>query len=285
MIIMSLCIPTGVQLNSSRSIINASEQCGNSNVHISTYNLPTIRNSYIMYTCIVYVVNLIRTLWLALMMQFPLAGSYAKLIATYTFAGCVIILAIYHLIKEFIWLIYTRRKYFCDIQNYTEIPLFTASIAFVFVFDQCCPQSWQWQIGIIVIFLGWINLIFFASNFPLTAVYVIMFKTIVVTFLKLLLFALLLIIAFSLILFMMFHNPAAKVIWNIVNWRINQSVVTLHVHSKGWIDQYIWGGGSPNFSWNGTTFDCDSKNTSCSLLVSMWSLWILQALIIARFNT
>ena len=96
-----------------------------------------------------------------------------------------------------------------DLQNYIELVLYIMSVIFVFIFffDCGCPQEWQWQIGIMVVFLGWINLVFYASNFPLTALYVIMFKTIVFTFLQLTLFAVLLVTAFTFILFMMFHNP------------------------------------------------------------------------------
>ena len=139
------------------------------------------------------------------------AGS---LITAYVLAACTMILAFYHLIKEAVWCYHsTPIAYLKSIQNYNELVLYSLSMVFVFIFlNRCgCPTGWQWQIGIFVIFLGWINMIFFASNFPGTAIYVIMFKEIFLTFFRLTLFAVLLVLAFSLILFMMFYDPNAEV--------------------------------------------------------------------------
>lgn len=141
-------------------------------------------------------------------------GSQQKYIASKVFAICTIILACYHLIKECVWCIRsTPLVYFKEFQNYNEIVLYTMTMVFVFIFrNGCgCPTDWQWQIGIFVILSGWINMIFFASNFPGTAIYVIMFKEIFLTFFRLTVFAILLVTAFSLVLFMMFYNPNAKV--------------------------------------------------------------------------
>ena len=111
------------------------------------------------------------------------------------------------------WLRFSKADFFKDFQNYNEILLYLLSVPFVFVYtsDCGCPEKWQWQMGIIAIFLAWLNMIFFAYNFPGTGVYVIMFKKIFSTFFKLTIFAFLLVAAFSLILFMMFHNPTAEV--------------------------------------------------------------------------
>ena len=139
-----------------------------------------------------------------------LAGSLTRLILAHMSAACVLILVVYHVIKETVWLCLTMKTYFLGVQNYIEwILLTTATIFVVFVYinDCGCPSSWQWQIGIFAIFLGWLNMIFFASNIPWISIYVIMFREIFLTFFKLLLFALLLITAFSIVLFMMFYNP------------------------------------------------------------------------------
>ena len=140
-------------------------------------------------------------------------GSFSNLVATYAFATAVVILSLYHLVKEVVWLVFSKADYFKDFQNFNEVVLYLLSVPFVFVFasDCGCPEMWQWQIGIVAIFLAWVNMIFFAYNFPGTGVYVIMFKKIFLTFFKLTVFAFLLIAAFSLVLFMMFHNPSAKV--------------------------------------------------------------------------
>lgn len=140
------------------------------------------------------------------------AGSQSRYIVAYVCAASVIVLAIYHLIREVIWFYCTVKTYLFQPQNYVEWVLYITAIIFVvFVFfnDCGCPSRWQWQVGITSIFLGWLNLIFVASQFPMISIYVIMFREIFYTFSKLILFALLLISAFSLLLFMMFHNPTS----------------------------------------------------------------------------
>ncbi len=145
--------------------------------------------------------------------SFSIVGSYPRIIFTFVLSTFVIILAIVHLVIEFFQILYSTSEYLTDYQNYIQVPLFLLSIVFVFIFpNQCgCPKDWQWQIGIFVVFLGWLNLIFFASKFPSTGVYVLVFRQISFTFFKLATFSIILVAAFSLVLFMMFSGPFAKV--------------------------------------------------------------------------
>ena len=118
---------------------------------------------------------------------------------------------------------YNSRKklkdYFLDGQNVTELILFTLSIVFVFIFpNNCgCPMNWQWNIGIFAVFLAWFNLLFFTSEIPYTGTYVLIFKEILVTFIKLTSFSIFIVMGFSLILFMMFFDPFAQVSARLVN--------------------------------------------------------------------
>lgn len=131
---------------------------------------------------------------------------------SYVCAIGVMVLAAYHILREIFWMAFQFRAYVYNIQNYIQWGLYTTSVIFVvFVFiNHCgCPRNWQWQVGIVSVFLGWLNLIFLASNFPVISIYVIMFRDIFNTFFKLVFFALLLVSANSLVLFMMFHNPTA----------------------------------------------------------------------------
>ena len=97
--------------------------------------------------------------------------------------------------------------------NWMEIIIFLSSIIFVWVYNtECqCALNWQWQVGVIAVFLGWIDLIIFISKFPLTGVYVLMFTKILYTFLKMILLAFLLVIAFGLSFYMVFFDPAVNV--------------------------------------------------------------------------
>ena len=101
----------------------------------------------------------------------------------------------------------------------TELLLFTLSIVYVFIFpNNCgCPMDWQWNIGIFAVFLSWFNLLFFTAEIPHTGTYVLIFKEILVTFLKLISFSIILVAGFSFVLFMMFFNPSAQVgaVWSI----------------------------------------------------------------------
>ncbi len=143
-------------------------------------------------------------------------GPKSRIAFSYIFATLVIILALYHLTLELLSVcfgIYSVKSYFKDKSNYFELVLYISSILFVLNFaNECgCPTQWQWQIGIFVLFLGWIGLLLFASGFPATALYAIIFNHILLTFLKLAAFAIFLVIGFSVILFMMFYHPDARV--------------------------------------------------------------------------
>jgi transient receptor potential cation channel subfamily A protein 1 len=72
-------------------------------------------------------------------------------------------------IFQFIQLIWTL-DYIKDLVNWIEVILFVCSILFAFVFfTPCnCPLEWQWQVGVVAMFLAWIDLIFFLGKTPLT---------------------------------------------------------------------------------------------------------------------
>lgn len=144
------------------------------------------------------------------MCAFISAGSYSNLAATEALGICVIILTGYHIISEIFWLITTRIDFLKNVQNYIEIVLYLLTLCYVTIFCGC-PYKWQWEIGIVVTLLAWINMMFHASNFPGTGLYVVMFKEIFMTFSRLVLFAALLVVAFALILYMMFYNPNSQV--------------------------------------------------------------------------
>ena len=159
-------------------------------------------------------------------------------------AACVLILVAYHVIIESIWLSINIRIYFLDHDNYVEWIFYITATIFVvpvYVNDCGCPSSWQWQIGIFCVFIGWRNVVVLTSNIPWLSLYVIMFREIFITFLELILFALLLITAFSIILFMMFYNPTptAKVSSNYIAAKVCNSsryfggAVSVHSNNTG----------------------------------------------------
>ena len=100
-------------------------------------------------------------------------------------------------------------EYLQDWVNWLEIPLYLFSMIFTFVFaTPClCVYSWQWQIGVVTIFLSWIGLVSFLQKWPVTGVYILMFINIIQSFLKIAFLALLLVIAFALAFYMLFFEP------------------------------------------------------------------------------
>ena len=146
-------------------------------------------------------------------------GPIARQVFTYLFAVLLILLSVYHLMREGCQIIYYGSEYIYQLQNYVEFFLYILSITFVFVFfnDCGCPKEWQWKIGLLAMLTAWTNAIFFAFKFPAIGIFVLIFYKIVITFLKVALFSLVLILGFSFILLMVFHNPDSQVTTILLN--------------------------------------------------------------------
>lgn len=140
--------------------------------------------------------------------------SSIRAIFIYITAITVLISSLFRLGLEFIQLVSAFHHYISDWINHIEIVLYICSIVFVWIFhSECfCPLKWQWQIGVVAVFLGWIVLVLFASKFPLTGIYVLMFVHVFSTLIKVLLLALLLIMAFGLAFHLTFFEPEISVI-------------------------------------------------------------------------
>ena len=133
-------------------------------------------------------------------------------IALYFAAVMVIITAVARLILvELGQCVITRCRYFRKIENYIEVLAYISSIIFVIHFGtNCwCPTNWQWQLGALGVFLAWINLILFLKRVPLLGIYVLMFNTILRTFLKSALIAFLFVVAFSISFYMILYKAVS----------------------------------------------------------------------------
>ena len=128
-------------------------------------------------------------------------------------SAIVLLLAVARLFFETIQFITKRLSYLTDWINWVEIIQYVTTIIFVVVYstDNFCVLNWQWQIGVISIFLGWINLILFVSKLPFVGIYVLIFIKISMTFLKMLLLTILLIVSFGIPFFMVFFDVNAIV--------------------------------------------------------------------------
>ena len=91
--------------------------------------------------------------------------------------------------------------------------MFAFAVAFAAVFSFQCPcvTNTQWQVGLLAVFLGWINMITFIKLVPRLGVYLLMFQNVIYSFFKMLLLGLLLIVAFGLAFYMLFRTPSQMV--------------------------------------------------------------------------
>ena len=121
----------------------------------------------------------------------------------YAFAAFLLFMVVFRLTLEVIQMWSNFSAYVKSWINYMEMVLYLTSTVFVcvwwvFHFDCLCPTTWQWQLGVVAVYLGWANLIVFVSDIPFIGIYVLMFRHILLTFLKVLIFSILLIVTFGL---------------------------------------------------------------------------------------
>lgn len=71
-------------------------------------------------------------------------------------------------------------EYFKDLSNLVEVTLFVCAIIFAVIFFRICycPMVWQWEVGVVAVFLAWIDLIIFLRKNPLTGMYTLKFDQI-----------------------------------------------------------------------------------------------------------
>ncbi len=80
----------------------------------------------------------------------------------------IITMGIILLIIEILQLYTQKWNYISEYSNYIDLILFFAACIFSSsAFLECgCPKSWQWQFGIIAVFLAWIDLLLYFRYFP-----------------------------------------------------------------------------------------------------------------------
>ena len=125
----------------------------------------------------------------------------------------IIILSSVSLFKELYQVTQERIAYFTDFTNYVEWSLYLSTLAFVCDADSLTAASgvrshWQWQIGSIAVLLSWLELMLFIQKLPRIGIYVLMFESVIKTFLDFAIVFLLFLLGFSLSFFMLAQNIA-----------------------------------------------------------------------------
>ena len=139
-----------------------------------------------------------------------LLDSHAN--ASLYFAAVMVIICVFiRLALEFCQFFRQRYHYFLKYENYIEVVAYISAVIFVSHFgSNCwCPTNWQWQLGAIAVFLAWINLILFLKRVPLLGIYVLMFNSILYTFLKFALIAALFVAAFGFAFYMILYKAVS----------------------------------------------------------------------------
>ena len=80
----------------------------------------------------------------------------------------MIVIATIRLLIELFQLLSLKLIYLLSWVNWVEMILFPSAIIFVSVYNApcLCPTRWQWQVGVIAMFLTWIDLIIFIQKLP-----------------------------------------------------------------------------------------------------------------------
>ncbi|KAL5486880.1 hypothetical protein EMCRGX_G019417 [Ephydatia muelleri] len=124
-------------------------------------------------------------------------------------AVVIIIVATVLLLIKFFQLFSLRFiRYFKDLSSFIAPVLYLGAIIFSCTFNTpcLCIPDWQWQIGVITIFAGWISLLFYLRRLPVVGIYVVLFFNICRNSLKVLCVLATLVVGCGLALNMLFYN-------------------------------------------------------------------------------
>ena len=99
-------------------------------------------------------------------------------------------------------------RYFKDLSSFIAPVLYIGAIIFSATSNTpcLCIPDWQWQIGVVTIFAGWISLLFYLRRLPVLGIYIVMFFNICQNSLKVLGVLAILVVGCGLALNMLFYD-------------------------------------------------------------------------------
>ena len=121
----------------------------------------------------------------------------------------ILTLASLHLCIKAFTFIKVKFSYLLDFVNWLEASPFLGAVVFSWTFNsRClCMPVWQWEVGVVTVFLSWITLMTYIRRLPITGIYVLMFLDIFYILCKMVVLMLLVVVAFGLSFYMVFYEP------------------------------------------------------------------------------
>ncbi|CAN7946350.1 unnamed protein product [Ixodes pacificus] len=126
----------------------------------------------------------------------------------------IFIVSVIFLLKE-LFQIYNTRWNYLDLENLSEWSCYVCSLLFVTNFTDCSystgvPEPWQWQLGVVSVFLSWVLLVIYIRKLPFLGIYVVMFTSVLSTFSQFFMVFFLFIVAFALAFLAVFQNQVQR---------------------------------------------------------------------------
>ena len=136
----------------------------------------------------------------------------ARSVGLYLLATLVILIVLLRLVYETSRQV-IQSRILVFLHYVIKLCLYATSILFVALYwsERQCIALWQWQCGVVAVFLSWLNLMIFIAKFPLIGIYVIMLLRVFYTFVKVVLLSFLLVVAFGISFHMAFREPSILV--------------------------------------------------------------------------
>ncbi len=143
--------------------------------------------------------------------MFAVVGVDSRLSALTSFKTAALILASIRFIME-LYQMYTKKIvfYFSDWVNWFEFAVYISIIIFLdgVQRSECfCPQTWEWEVGVVSMSLSWVVLIAWLQTMHWIGIYVTIMIRIIASFARVAIFGVLLVVGFGLTFYLLFYQP------------------------------------------------------------------------------
>lgn len=121
-------------------------------------------------------------------------------------AAIILFSTVLFILRQLFLIYLHRRIFFKSLHNWVQVVLYPCVV--VFVLPLCktcwCYPSWKWQIGVVAVFLVWVNFLFLLRHIPHVGQKVTMLAKVYGNFLSVIYLPILLILTFSFPLYITF---------------------------------------------------------------------------------